>query len=424
MKKIFYTLVIGIFAIISCSKDDSSSTSQTGTSGGNTAVTAITLNPTSITLATGQKQIIIPTTTPVGYEDEISWSSSNISVVTVDDGIITAIGNGTATITAYCGNVKAQCSITVNFSIYTAGDLYNSSNIGNGVIWSNAKSLYTINSINSMPITLKGITMAGSDVYVAGSIMNASGVPSPYLWDDGEPELLPANNGTGGANCCFYSYGNVYAGGYINTGSKNIAAVWKDEILTTLTDGSANSEVNSIYIVGTTIYAVGHTIPSTTGRQKAILWKNGVQTELTDGTKTSDALSVFVKNGVVYIGGYSGSDPIIWINGSATTLASQGYGGMVFGVNVSDNGNVYASGYIDNSLYTQIPALWTNGTLQQLSTNAGIATCVSSFGADVYAGGFIYSSGAITTSGVWKNGTFEAYSDGTTRSHIYGLMIR
>ena len=127
---------------------------------------------------------------------------------------------------------------------------------------------------------------------------------------------------------------------------------------------------------------------------------------------------------MLFRSGYSGSDPIIWINGSATTLASQGYGGMVFGVNVSDNGNVYASGYIDNSLYTQIPALWTNGTLQQLSTNAGIATCVSSFGADVYAGGFIYSSGAITTSGVWKNGTFEAYSDGTTRSHIYGLMIR
>ena len=179
MKKIFYTLVIGIFAIISCSKDDSSSTSQTGTSGGNTAVTAITLNPTSITLATGQKQIIIPTTTPVGYEDEISWSSSNISVVTVDDGIITAIGNGTATITAYCGNVKVQCSITVNFSIYTAGDLYNSSNIGNGVIWSNAKSFYNINSINSLPITLKGITLSGSVVYVPTSLMNDSVIPCP-----------------------------------------------------------------------------------------------------------------------------------------------------------------------------------------------------------------------------------------------------
>ena len=88
------------------------------------------------------------------------------------------------------------------------------------------------------------------------------------------------------------------------------------------------------------------------------------------------------------------------------------------------NGNVYAAGYVYNSSYMQLPVIWNNGTIQQLSTSAGIATCIATYGSDVYAGGFMYTKGFITTSGVWKNGTCEAYSDGTTRSHIYALMIR
>ncbi len=422
MKKFFYILFLGVFGLLSCSKDDTSG-GQGGNGGGNVAVTAISLNPTSIIIATGEKATIVATTTPSGYEDEISWSSSNKNVATVDDGVVTAIGNGATVITAYCGNVSVKCDVTVNFSIYAAGDLYNSSDVGNGTVWMNGKSSITINSQNIMPISLSGITMAGSDVYVSGAIMNAKGVPTPYLWDDGEAEQLPANGGNGEATCCFYANGNVYAGGYINTGNKNIAAIWNDEILTTLTDGTSNSVVNAIYVDGTTVYAVGSTLPSTTGKQKAMLWKNGVQTELTDGTTTAEAQSIYVNQGNVYIGGYDNNEPMIWKNGIESQLTSQGFGGNVFGICVL-GGTVYASGYIYNSSYVQLPVVWSNETMQQLSSDAGIATCIATYGSDVYAGGFIYTKGFITTSGVWKNGEFDAYSDGTTRSHIYALMIR
>lgn len=419
MKRFLYFFIVVLLVITSCSKDEGSG-NEVATSN----VTAIILNPTAITMATGEYQSISVTTTPTGLENEVSWSSSNKSVATVNDGVVTAVGGGTAVITAYCGNVSTACTITVNFAVYAAGDLYSSTNVCNGMVWKDGKSLYPINSSSSMPLSLSGIAMGGNDVYVSGSIISTSGSSTPYLWDDGEPEPLQVLGGTGAASCCFYSNGDIYSGGFINTGTKNIASVWKDQNIIKLTDGTNSSVVNSVFVNGADIYAVGYTIPSTTGSQKAMLWKNGVQTELSNGTKNAGALSVYVYNNTIYVGGYDGDAAVIWINGSESVMPGIGNGGKVFGVNVSSNGNVYASGYVNNSTYVQYPALWANGSLQQLSNIAGIATCVATNGTDVYAGGFEYTKGMITTAGVWKNGAFNAYSDGTTRAHIYSIMIK
>ncbi len=43
----------------------------------------------------------------------VTWSSSNTSVATVSNGKVTAVAVGEAIITAQCGNVKAECTITV-----------------------------------------------------------------------------------------------------------------------------------------------------------------------------------------------------------------------------------------------------------------------------------------------------------------------
>lgn len=54
----------------------------------------------------------------------VVWSSSNTSVVTVEDGIIAAVGLGTATVyaTAEDGNVSAKCEINVTSSGNACGD--------------------------------------------------------------------------------------------------------------------------------------------------------------------------------------------------------------------------------------------------------------------------------------------------------------
>ncbi|MBR5324198.1 MAG: Ig domain-containing protein, partial [Muribaculaceae bacterium] len=44
----------------------------------------------------------------------VTWESSNTNVATVENGKITAVGVGSATITAKSGKVQAKCIVTVN----------------------------------------------------------------------------------------------------------------------------------------------------------------------------------------------------------------------------------------------------------------------------------------------------------------------
>lgn len=86
------------------------------------SVTSVTLSETSITLAEGQSKELTATVLPDDADNKtVRWSSSNPDVVTVDQtGKITAVAaNGTATITAEAGGIKAECSVTVKTSHLT-----------------------------------------------------------------------------------------------------------------------------------------------------------------------------------------------------------------------------------------------------------------------------------------------------------------
>ena len=78
--------------------------------------TSITLNKTKLTLDKGQNTSVNATISPFDANQRtITWSTSNSSVATVNNGIITAKARGTATITAKTSNGKtAQCQVTVN----------------------------------------------------------------------------------------------------------------------------------------------------------------------------------------------------------------------------------------------------------------------------------------------------------------------
>ena len=72
------------------------------TSCGNVSVTGVTLDMTSKTLAVGETETLRATVLPENVTDKtVAWTSSNYSVVTVyENGQITAVGLGIATITA------------------------------------------------------------------------------------------------------------------------------------------------------------------------------------------------------------------------------------------------------------------------------------------------------------------------------------
>ena len=75
--------------------------------------TGISLSKTSLSLNKGNGTTLTATVTPSNSTDSVVWSSSNTSVVTVSNGVVTAIGNGSATITAKAGSKSATCSVTV-----------------------------------------------------------------------------------------------------------------------------------------------------------------------------------------------------------------------------------------------------------------------------------------------------------------------
>lgn len=78
-------------------------------------VTSINLDKTAVSLLTGESVTLTATVVPENATDKtVTWSSSNNSVATVNNGKITAVSVGNATITAQIGCIKSECSVTVN----------------------------------------------------------------------------------------------------------------------------------------------------------------------------------------------------------------------------------------------------------------------------------------------------------------------
>ena len=76
--------------------------------------TGISVSPSTVSATTDDPVTITATLTPADTTDRLSWASSDESVVTVANGVLTIVGNGTATVTATCGNQTATVSVTVN----------------------------------------------------------------------------------------------------------------------------------------------------------------------------------------------------------------------------------------------------------------------------------------------------------------------
>lgn len=92
-------------------------------------VISLTLNLASLTLEVGDKEALIVTIKPDDASNsELSWSSSNRSVVRVDaNGMVTAVAGGKATITVKTidGSQSASCLVTVNAAdgVFLLGDV-------------------------------------------------------------------------------------------------------------------------------------------------------------------------------------------------------------------------------------------------------------------------------------------------------------
>ncbi len=78
-----------------------------------TGVTGITLDRVSASVQVGNTLTLTATIEPAGTEETVIWKSSDDTIATVEDGVVTGVKAGKATITAEAGSKKATCMVTV-----------------------------------------------------------------------------------------------------------------------------------------------------------------------------------------------------------------------------------------------------------------------------------------------------------------------
>lgn len=77
-------------------------------------VTSITLNKNRLELTEGESEALVATVHPSDATDKtVSWSTSDASVATVEDGLVLAIAPGVATIQANAGDSSTSCEVSV-----------------------------------------------------------------------------------------------------------------------------------------------------------------------------------------------------------------------------------------------------------------------------------------------------------------------
>ena len=148
-------------------------------------VTGISLDEDTLELTVGDTATLTATVAPDDTTDPaVTWTSDTESVATVENGVITAVSAGTATITATAGDKSATCTVTVKAKnnsgyipvtpSYPSDDKNNTNNdgpkiVGNGISgWDNIAA-----EIKKTPEGGKvTIDMAGATT-IPSSVLNA-----------------------------------------------------------------------------------------------------------------------------------------------------------------------------------------------------------------------------------------------------------
>lgn len=77
---------------------------------------SVKLNKAKLTLRKGKKYTLKVITSPKKVTEKITWKTSNKKIVTVKNGVLRALGKGTASITVKVGKKTAKCKVTVKIS--------------------------------------------------------------------------------------------------------------------------------------------------------------------------------------------------------------------------------------------------------------------------------------------------------------------
>lgn len=96
--------------VITARADDQTATCKVTC--GKVRATSVRLDRETLNLTEGDITILTADTSPSNWKGSVSWKSSDEGVATVKDGVVTAMGPGSCTITAVAGEAERSCELT------------------------------------------------------------------------------------------------------------------------------------------------------------------------------------------------------------------------------------------------------------------------------------------------------------------------
>ena len=166
---------------------------------GASPVSGVTLDKTGVALTKGGTVSLAATVTPSYAADKnVVWNTTDASVATVNNGVVAAVANGTATITATAAGFVATCKVTVvdyitvlddlsNGTVYYISQPYHSKGATSWAVASGGNALKSNKDLN--------IASDMNDVRQQFSIVSHDGGKTRFLYHPAEAKYI-CKNGT------------------------------------------------------------------------------------------------------------------------------------------------------------------------------------------------------------------------------------
>ena len=164
--------------------------------------TSVSVSPSTASIEQGETVQLTETVLPSNATDKsVTWTSSNTSVATVSNGLVTGVSAGSATITCTTndGGLTATCAVTVTPVVLTDYKQTNTLTAGKSylIVNGNTGSVYMLSNEANGSRTLKGIQTTVTNGKISISASTASKclfACSLYTADDPVTTCL-SNNG-------------------------------------------------------------------------------------------------------------------------------------------------------------------------------------------------------------------------------------
>ena len=228
-----------------------------------TEVTSVTLNKTAASLKAGETVTLTATVNPSDATDKtVTWTTSDQTVATVSNGVVTAKKVGTATITAKAGSKTATCQITV------------------------VPTDITSVTLNKTTASLK----AGETVTLTATVNPSDATDKTVTWTTSDQTVATVSNGVVTAKKVGTATITAQAGN--KTATCQITVVATDVTSVTLNKTSASLKAGETVTLTATVNpsdATDKTVTWTTSDQTVATVSNGVVTAKKVGTATITA---------------------------------------------------------------------------------------------------------------------------------------